>query len=286
MKLAVIFPGIGYHSDKPLLYYAKKLALTYGYEIAEVSYGGFPEGVKGSREKMEKAFLSALAQTEALLTDRDFSQYDSLLFISKSIGTAVAAAYAGKHGLCAHHVYYTPVEETFSFVQGDGVVFHGTKDPWVETDVVKSCCREKALSLFITDGANHSLETGEVSDDLRNLAVIMEETGAYLKKLEAAAAETVCAKAPDDIRNAAAESDGERGVESYLIRDTTREQRERIVKESLGYSDVGCEGGDDGYDMYLPYIEGKKELKEITMEYRAKYMRDMEREERGRCMMW
>ena len=25
-KLAVIFPGIGYHSDKPLLYYSKKVA--------------------------------------------------------------------------------------------------------------------------------------------------------------------------------------------------------------------------------------------------------------------
>ena len=25
-KLAVIFPGIGYHTDKPLLYYGKKLA--------------------------------------------------------------------------------------------------------------------------------------------------------------------------------------------------------------------------------------------------------------------
>ena len=26
MKLAVVFPGIGYHADKPLLYYSKKLA--------------------------------------------------------------------------------------------------------------------------------------------------------------------------------------------------------------------------------------------------------------------
>ena len=25
-KLAVIFPGVGYHTDKPLLYYSKKIA--------------------------------------------------------------------------------------------------------------------------------------------------------------------------------------------------------------------------------------------------------------------
>lgn len=74
-------------------------------------------------------------------------------------------------------------------------------------------------------------------------------------------------------------------MEEFLIKNTTREQREQIVKESLGYSDISCEDCGDGYDMYLPYIEGKKELKEITMEYRANYMRDMEREERGGCGM-
>ena len=32
-KLAVLFPGIGYHCDKPLLYYSKKYLKVYGYEI-------------------------------------------------------------------------------------------------------------------------------------------------------------------------------------------------------------------------------------------------------------
>lgn len=31
-KMAVFFPGIGYHCDKPLLYYAQKLAAEKGYE--------------------------------------------------------------------------------------------------------------------------------------------------------------------------------------------------------------------------------------------------------------
>ena len=30
MKIAVFFPGIGYHCDKPLLYYARKLVQEYG----------------------------------------------------------------------------------------------------------------------------------------------------------------------------------------------------------------------------------------------------------------
>lgn len=303
MKLAVIFPGIGYHTDKPLLYFAKKLVQACGYETVEVPYGNFPAGVKGSLEKMEAAFYSALAQTEELLKDIDFSKYDSLLFVSKSIGTAVASAYAGEHGLKAHHVYYTPVEQTFSFVEEEGgVVFHGTKDPWVETDVVKKACEEKKLPLFITQDANHSLETGDVFVDLENLKYIMEETRKYLERLEADVPDgmTQDGGAPKQdggmpTDGAAHTSDAPCGetaqdstdsVESYLIRDTTREQRERIVRDSLGYSEVGCEDCMDGYEMYLPYIEGKKELKEITMEYRTRYLKDMEREERGRCAMW
>lgn len=283
MKLAVIFPGIGYHADKPLLYYAKKLSRAFGYETEEVPYGDFPEGVKGSPEKMKEAFVSALAQAEDILENVNFSRYDNILFISKSIGTAVASAYAAEHGLNVHHIYYTPVEETFSFVQGDGVVFHGTKDPWVETDIVVKACEEKKLPLFITENANHSLETGDVSTDLRNLKCIMEETGKYLEKV---GAENVLKEGEKSEEGGACAETDRDGAESYLIRDTTRAQREQIVKESLGYGDIGCEDCMDGYEMYLPYIEGKKELKEITMEYRARYLKNMDREERGRCQMW
>ena len=74
-------------------------------------------------------------------------------------------------------------------------------------------------------------------------------------------------------------------MEEFLIKNTTRQQREQIVKDSLGYCDLGCDegGGAYGYDMYQPYIDGEKELSEITQEFRASYMRDMEREERGCC---
>lgn len=65
-------------------------------------------------------------------------------------------------------------------------------------------------------------------------------------------------------------------MEEYLIKNTTREQREQIVKDSLGYSELGCDDAMDGYDMYLPYIEGIKELREAHVELQAQYVRDME----------
>ena len=179
-KIAVIFPGVGYHVDKPLLYYSKKLAAQNGYEIKEVPYGKFPKGVKGSREKMEKAFFSALEQAGEILKDIDFSEYEDVLFISKSVGTAVASAYAGKHGLNTRNIYYTPVEASFQFMKQPGIAFTGTADTWVTFDAVERGCRERGFPLYVTEDGNHSLETGDVRRDLENLQTIMKITEEYI----------------------------------------------------------------------------------------------------------
>ena len=202
-KIAVIFPGVGYHVDKPLLYYSKKLAAQNGYEIKEVPYGKFPKGVKGSREKMEKAFFSALEQAGEILKDIDFSEYEDVLFISKSVGTAVASAYAGKHGLNTRNIYYTPVEASFQFMKQPGIAFTGTADTWVTFDAVERGCRERGFPLYVTEDGNHSLETGDVRRDLENLQTIMKITEEYIsgrRGLEV----TICHADMDDLEQIAA----------------------------------------------------------------------------------
>ncbi|MCQ2247717.1 MAG: hypothetical protein MJZ50_01785 [Treponema sp.] len=53
---------------------------------------------------------------------------------------------------------------------------------------------------------------------------------------------------------------------SILIKDTTREQRAKIVAESLGDDyELGCGYESTGIDYQL-YIDGKKELRELNME--------------------
>ena len=60
---------------------------------------------------------------------------------------------------------------------------------------------------------------------------------------------------------------------SYLIKDTTREERERIVAESLGNISGTCDGCAAGLaDMYQDYIDGKRELKDINMAFSARYV--------------
>ena len=63
-------------------------------------------------------------------------------------------------------------------------------------------------------------------------------------------------------------------MNSILIADTTREERERIVAESIGNIDGLCDGCSPGLvEMYQAYIDGRRELREINMEFNARYTR-------------
>jgi hypothetical protein len=70
----------------------------------------------------------------------------------------------------------------------------------------------------------------------------------------------------------------------YLINETTKEEREQIVKSSLGNIEANCDGCMSGLaEMYQDYIDGKKELKEINMEFNARYVKDDDMQHRLGC---
>lgn len=55
---------------------------------------------------------------------------------------------------------------------------------------------------------------------------------------------------------------------SILVKDTTREERERIVAESIGNINGTCDGCAAGLaEMYQEYIDGRKEIRNINMEF-------------------
>ena len=73
-------------------------------------------------------------------------------------------------------------------------------------------------------------------------------------------------------------------MNSILIKDTTREERERIVAESIGNISGACDGCMAGLaDMYQDYIDGKREIREINMAFRAQYESGVEGPTRSDC---
>ena len=73
-------------------------------------------------------------------------------------------------------------------------------------------------------------------------------------------------------------------MKSILIADTTREERERIVAESIGNIEGLCDGCSPGIiEMYQDYIDGKKELREINAAFRAGYVSGAAGPEKSGC---
>lgn len=172
-KIAVYFPGIGYHCDKPLLYYARETACETGYKnYRALSYPYMDKNIRGNEEKMRETYEALLLKAEEQLSDIVWAEYDDVLFVSKSVGTIIAASYAKKYGIaCARHVLYTPLIQTFSFEPGDAEAFIGTADPWSNVDEIIRLSGTSRIPLNVYEGCNHSLECGDL---LRNLEIIKE----------------------------------------------------------------------------------------------------------------
>lgn len=172
-RIAVLFPGIGYHCDKPLLYYSRRLAQNVGYDTFPITYSFKKSGLKGNPEKMREAAGELMRQTEKALQGLRLKEYEDILFISKSLGTAIAARYAFEHDLNVRHILFTPLEQTFEYPVNISIAFSGTADLWADTERITKLCGESDIPLTVIDGADHSLETGDV---LRNINILKEVT--------------------------------------------------------------------------------------------------------------
>ena len=185
-RLAIIFPGIIYNADRPLLYYSRKIAERSGYETEIVRYSGFPKKEKGVTKIMPETFMTGLAQAKEFLAGLSLAPYEDILFIGKSIGTMIAAELAARSPVRdkVRIIAYTPVEKTFSNPLRDAVVFTGSGDPWVggEASPVPAICAAQDIPCFVIPDANHALETDDPLTDVRNLQEIMERTAAFIRK--------------------------------------------------------------------------------------------------------
>ena len=180
-QLAVLFPGVGYTPEKPLLYHTRRIAESLGFDTLTISFSGFPKKLRGDEKKMRRAFDLALAQSREQLKAADLAAYDEILFIGKSIGAVAAAALAAEYR-CARLVLYTPLEPAFSFPLPQTIVFTGAKDPWVAPGQIPALCERKGIPCTVIPDANHSLETGEPMRDLERLREIMIQTEQFLKE--------------------------------------------------------------------------------------------------------
>ena len=181
-QLAVILPGIGYHKDKPLLYYAAGLARSCGYAIAHIEYHDMPQKIRGNAEMMQQAAALAVQQTAEQMQALGLHAYDRILLIGKSIGTVAAAQYAAEHPFRIRQIWYTPLYAAFSFAPpaGSCTAFLGTADPWSDPAQIRQSAAAQEIPLYLYPDCNHSLECSDILRNIRNLGEIMQITADFI----------------------------------------------------------------------------------------------------------
>ena len=187
-KIALIFPGVGYTKDRPLLYYAGKLAAHYGYELKFIDFSGLDWSKEKLKDQdfLQKTLEKCMNMTEGALKDLGDLSHDRLVFISKSIGTVVATAYAKKKSLNAEQICFSPLEMIGDHVSEEGaILFCGDDDPYADFASVEKIAKEKRLEIHRVSGANHSLETGDVFKDIDNMKTMMQRVADLLANVDA-----------------------------------------------------------------------------------------------------
>ena len=188
-KIAVFFPGLGYHNDKPLLYYSRKIAISNDFQPININYNNIPKAIVGDENSIKSCFEILYLQAKEQLDKINFNEYNNIIFISKSIGTIIAKEYSIKNNINAHHILYTPLGYTFKVMNKEkekninSIAFTGTKDQWVGLNIVEMGCKEFSIPLYKYDDANHSIETGNTLKDIEYLTNIMSVSEKFIKNL-------------------------------------------------------------------------------------------------------
>ncbi len=168
-KLVIMFPGVGYTMDCPLLYYASFLYEAKGYEQIHMKYNHIlfePDLTKEEKTLKAREYIWEKAK------DIDFSAYEEVVFLSKSFGTAEAGILAEKLGINPIQIYLTPLPRALQYIKKTDTVVIGAVD-----EVYPECKTyfdEHGIEPMDIEGADHSLEVkGKPFESLEILKNVM-----------------------------------------------------------------------------------------------------------------
>jgi len=185
--LAVLFPGLRYSCDMPLLYYPLKLLLGRGAEVLQVRADYTLPAYQSLLPSERAAWLTVDAEA-VVQAARTQGEYTRLVLIGKSIGT-VALASLVPHAREAITIWLTPllrnpqVAAAAEQNRGGALFIAGTADDLYDAaalDRIRAATRVEAL---LIKGGDHSLEiAGDFFASLRALEQVMQTIGGFLDR--------------------------------------------------------------------------------------------------------
>jgi hypothetical protein len=187
-KLALVYPGLRYSSDKPLLYFSTEILLARGFDVLQlwVNYG-LPEfqGLSQAEKSIQliedgKALLHSGLQART---------YSNLIMVGKSLGTLTMAFILGEDSRLPElmTVWFTPlihlppVSQVVLDLPGPAFVAGSDADPTFESGTVSQIQSMPNITAQVIEGADHSLEIpGEPLRSTQILASLMANLSDFL----------------------------------------------------------------------------------------------------------
>jgi hypothetical protein len=181
--LAVLFPGLGYHPDLPLLYYTHQVLLAHGFDTLQLRPDYQTEAFQSASAEGRLEWMAADAAA-ALKAGLAQGNYQRVALAGKSIGTLSMA-------LCLPFIetprlpitiWLTPllrealVVEAALNCQAPLFFIAGTGDSTFVPATMALIQKRTGAQVFLAENANHSLEIPDAP--LKSLDFLTQSMGA------------------------------------------------------------------------------------------------------------
>ena len=189
--VAILFPGIGYTCQMPLLYYQTKLFLSLGSDVlwVEYAYNRRPDFQSlPDCEQKNWFYADVRGSCKAGLEQRAYSK---VTLSGKSLGTlALGHLLTSEPALSSHAqaIWLTPLLKDEKLrteirkARQRSLLVIGTKDAHYDAASVEELKNLPHMTTVVPEGADHSLEAeGNVSNSIRLMNRVIEEIQRFVE---------------------------------------------------------------------------------------------------------
>lgn len=186
--ISIVFPGLYYSCDMPLLYYTTRILLTHNVDVLQLwsNYADPSFQALGSSERSNWLEEDALAVYQQGIRQREYKQS---LLVGKSLGTLSLASLLDKNTAVKiiAIIWLTPLLHTLEVskklhsLQIPALYIGGDRDPTFEASYLRPIKENPKGKILIIEGANHSLEIpGNVPLSLQIMETVTRQISDFL----------------------------------------------------------------------------------------------------------
>jgi len=189
-KLAIIFPGRGYTTQAPLLYYTARTLLDKGYNVLNINYNYLHNSDFNNSSREEQMKWLTTDTSAAYKSTKKKIDADVEIIVGKSLGT-IALSHLLKNYPETRQmktIWHTPlvlsedVQGAIRAYSSRPFLVIGTNDPHYEASVLEDLLQSTDGVAKVVENANHGMEVaGGPQGLLKVMIEIVKEMTTYIE---------------------------------------------------------------------------------------------------------